>query len=160
MTNRGFFWLPGVKFRDGATQGDIDVLACCDGHLVFGECKDLDGVLPERVNWQEIVVQFVATAEIALKCNGDLAVLASLVEAYPDNVKADIASALDGRIPYLLLAREDLESGERRIEQDQLSRGLCFYDLLKEPFRDDPIKRLSAVTEQRKVEVGVGTFIR
>src|SRR5262249_37239684 len=28
MTNRGFFWLPGVKFRMGEKQGDIDLLAC------------------------------------------------------------------------------------------------------------------------------------
>jgi hypothetical protein len=36
-TNTGLFWLPGMKFRH--QHGDVDLLACCDGRLVFCECK-------------------------------------------------------------------------------------------------------------------------
>jgi hypothetical protein len=27
--------LPGIKYNFDSTNGDIDLLACCDGHLVF-----------------------------------------------------------------------------------------------------------------------------
>jgi len=160
MTSRGFLWLPGVKYRYGNTKGDIDVVACCDGHLVFCECKDLDGAAPQGVNWKEIVGQFSSTIEVALRCNADFVVFASLVAAYPENVKADFASAVGDRIPFLLLDKQDLELGERRVERDNFRSRLAFYDLLKEPFVDAAIKRVARPEDQRKVEFGVGTFTR
>jgi len=39
MTHDGFFWLPGVKYEWDGENGDLDIVACCDGNIVVGECR-------------------------------------------------------------------------------------------------------------------------
>ena len=64
MTNSGFFWLPGVKYKVGDRSGDIDLLACCDTDLVFCECKQLDATPPRTKVWDDVVAQFLETAAV------------------------------------------------------------------------------------------------
>jgi hypothetical protein len=55
QTKRGFFWLPGVKYAKNGIEGDIDILACCDGGLVFGECKRLSNTPHDAKAWKRTV---------------------------------------------------------------------------------------------------------
>ena len=77
MTNDGFLWLPGVKYQIRAQQGDIDILACCDGRLVFCECKMLKETSFDSSLSEKIVDQFLKTANLAKKCGANLAVLSA-----------------------------------------------------------------------------------
>ena len=61
MANNSFLWLPGVKYRTGTQRGDIDLLACCDGHLVFCECKRSSTKLrPGRRSGTKLRINFSA----------------------------------------------------------------------------------------------------
>lgn len=47
-------------------------------------------------------------------------ILAAMVEDYPPDVKSKIEEELNGKIPYLLLTREDMENGVRKgADEDQ-----------------------------------------
>jgi len=113
LTSNGFFWLPGVKFREGNSRGDIDILACCDGHLVLAECKCLRNTPGEVVKWDTILTQFLGTVAIAKRCKASLVVLAALVDSYPESLQSQIAAEIGDTIPYLLLNKVDLETGHK-----------------------------------------------
>lgn len=134
MSDSGFLWLPGVKYELGGTKGDIDVLACCDGHLVLCECKDLSRALEEKINWDEIVDQFLVLVDVAKRCQGSLAVLAAQVTEYPPRVAERIAAAVGTSIPYLLLTKSELEEGCRKVDDGGLTRRVGLRDLLPTPF--------------------------
>jgi hypothetical protein len=157
MTNQGFFWLPGVKYKIGDQPGDIDLLACCDGYLVFCECKCLRETSADAKVWDDVVVQFLETARIAKLCNANLAVLASQAENYPQAVVDWIKAALGGSVPYLLLTKDDLEKGYRPIEDRPLKRHLAFCDLLPIPF---PEKPREAADKPRTINMGWGVYTR
>jgi len=155
MTNRGFLWLPGVKFKIGETPGDLDVLACCDGHLVFCECKNLDATATDAKVWDEVVAQFLETARIAKMCNGSIAVLASRSSEYPQVVQDRLKDELGTTIPYLLLNRDDLDKGFRPIKEDKFTRHLALYDILPIPFPEAPRDRSG---KPRTINMGWGVY--
>jgi len=134
MAHSGFLWLPGVKYKVGDKVGDIDILACCDGHLVFCECKRLASAGPGDKVWNGVVSQFLETARVARLCGGSLAVLASQVSRYPQDVQNRIRDGIGTNIPYLLLDRHDLERGFREVVQREPARFLGLHDLIPEPF--------------------------
>ncbi len=152
LTDQGFFWLPGAKYKVGSERGDIDVLACCDGILVFCECKCLEHTEKPEV-WDQIVAQFLETAKVAQQCNGSLAVLAALVDAYPDSVKTSIDNELAGKIPYLLLNRADLEAGHRTKQQDTATRWMRLHDVLPATF---PERRRPKADKPRTIKMEWG----
>src|SRR5262249_21361786 len=78
MTNNCFFWLPGMKYKIGDQPGDIDLLGCCDGQLVFCECKQLEDTPAGTKVWDDVVGQFLQTADVAKRCGASLVVLAAL----------------------------------------------------------------------------------
>src|SRR5262249_50490009 len=138
---QGFFWLPGVKYKFGGQPGDIDLLACCDGYIVFCECKGLEETPSDAKVWDEVVTQFLETARIAKHCKADLAVLASRTSEYSQVVLDRIKAELGSSIPYLLLDKNDLEEGDRPVQIGTLMRHLAFYDLLPMPFPEKPRER-------------------
>jgi hypothetical protein len=138
MSNLGFFWLPGVKYQDSSGKGDIDLLACCDGYLIFCECKNLCKTKGQEKNWDEIVAQFLRTAEIAKRCKGNLVVLSSQVDNYPAEVRDRIVAELKSSIPFLLLDNKDLEKGHREIQVNNLRGFLGLGDLIPRRFQDLP----------------------
>jgi hypothetical protein len=154
MTDNGFFWLPGVKYKLGGQIGDIDLLACCDGHLVFCECKELGGAHPEVKVWDEVVAQFLETARIARRCRASLVVLAALAEDYPADVRDRIAAEIGNDIPYLLLAKQDLEAGDRDVKELGHDRPIGLQDLLPDPFPERPRE-----PAERQRTINTGTFI-
>jgi len=157
MTNQGFLWLPGVKYRAATRYGDIDVLASCDGRLVFCECKRLERTPPEAQVWDEIVNQFLEMATIGTRCHGSLIVLAAQVGEYPQPVQDRIKAEVGGSIPYLLLNKEDLETGYREVKGESGSHRLGFYDLLPLPFRERPRR---AADKPRTIHTGWGIYSR
>ena len=71
LADRGFFWLPGLKYKSGDKAGDIDLLACCDGKLIFCECKRLEATPAEAKVWDEVVDQFLETVAVAKMCRAE-----------------------------------------------------------------------------------------
>jgi hypothetical protein len=138
MTRRGFMWLPGVKFRDGERRSDVDIVACCDGHLVFCECKSLSQATDDAKVWANIIQQFIETAEVAARCGGSLAVLAALVDTFPDDVVARIHEGVQQKVPILLLNKNDLDTGFRKVTTGTVSGSLELQDLLPAPFPEHP----------------------
>ncbi|NQT15415.1 MAG: hypothetical protein HQ582_21845 [Planctomycetes bacterium] len=138
MTNRGFLWLPGVKYKTSTERGDIDILACCDGWLVFCECKTLKETAPEAGVWEDVVSQFLETATLAETCQGNLVVLAAQVGEFPQAVQERIKAELGAKIPYLLLNKNDLETGHRSIEHDGHTRWFGLSDLIPPSFPERP----------------------
>src|SRR5262249_26325456 len=155
MTNQGFFWLPGVKYKIGNQPGDLDLLACCDNYLVFCECKCLEKTPADAQVWDDVVDQFLETARIAKLCNGNLAVLASRTSAYPQPVMDRIKAELGSSIPYVLLDKNDLEKGYRSVQEETLERHLAFYDLLPVPFPEKPRDRTG---KPRTINMGWGVY--
>lgn len=135
LTSRGFFWLPGVKYTKDGQRGDADIVACCDGHLVFAECKTLVDTPSDAAVWTKVVDQFLELANLAIACGGDLVVLAAQVDNYPDEVVQRIEDVLKDQISYILLDASDLASGHRKLEG---GRWLSMSDLLPEEFPESP----------------------
>jgi hypothetical protein len=157
LTLRGFFWLPGIKYNFDSTNGDIDLLACCDGHLVFCECKTLKNSKPDddAPIWSTIVDSFIKLASVAKKCNGSLVVLASLADRYPEKVETDIKAALNNILPYMLLTKGDLDAGDRFYQDDRVKRRFMIHDLVGGPFPENPWR--PADGKPRKIEFGWAT---
>lgn len=113
LTLRGFFWLPGVKYHRDEESGDVDLVACCDGALVFAECKDLRKTPHESKIWDDATNQFLKMAHVASECNASVAVLATMADEFPPRVTEQIAYELQGRVGFALLDHRDLENGYR-----------------------------------------------
>jgi hypothetical protein len=154
MTHTGFCWLPGVKYKIGDQLGDIDLLACCDGHLVFCECKRLQETPPGTKVWDEVVSQFLETASVAKRCGGSLVVLGAQVNEYPQDVLEGIKDGIGDSIPHLLLNRLDLETGRRDVSP---LRALGFCDLLPDQFPELP---LGVTDKPRTINMGWGIYSR
>jgi hypothetical protein len=150
MAHDGFLWVPGVKYREGNQEGDIDILASCDGALVFCECKRLSGTSVEAPVWVKIVDQFMELVRVAEACHGDLVVLASQIDSYPQSVEDRIREELKGRLPYLLLNSHDLERGYRNVDDGGDDR-LRLHDLFAMRF---PEAQRPVTGESRRVEIG------
>lgn len=144
LTSRGFFWLPGVKHTKDGQRGGADIVACCDGYLVFAECKTLVDIPSDAAVWAKVVDQFLELANVAIACGGDLVVLAAQIDKYPDDVSHRIEESLKDQIPYILLDASDLESGHRTIEA---GRWLTVTDLLPEEFPESPRLREGGARE-------------
>jgi hypothetical protein len=157
MSNRGFLWLPGVKYRWGQKSGDIDLLASCDGELIFCECKRLQGIPTGASVWNEVVSQFLETAVVAKQCGGSLVVLAAQVDEFPSEVRERIEQELMPAMPHLLLDRLDLEKGHRTVEEENSKRHMRLRDLIPVPFPEVP-RRLD--DKPRTIDFGWSVFTR
>jgi hypothetical protein len=149
LTSSGFFWMPGVKFKWGDKASDLDILACCDGHIVVGECKTLDGTPPETGIWEPILQQFARTIEVGKACRAAFAVLAVMAESFPPDFQGKADTLAGPSMKCLLLNKQDLEAGERRLVDtgDDLPRWLSLRDLIVEPMPENPRVRLQEPRE-------------
>jgi hypothetical protein len=153
LSHSGFFWLPGAKYRVGSQVGDIDLLACCDGRIVFAECKRLEGTPPDTKVWQDVESQFIETAKTATRCGASLAVLAARVTDFPQTTKDRLAAAIGSSVPYLLLTAADLDKGTRITEQAGHRVWLSLSDLIPEAF---PERRRTPTGRSRTIVMGQG----
>jgi hypothetical protein len=148
MTYSGFMWVPGIKYEIAASQekGDIDILAACDGHLVFAECKNMVGASPTEESWErDIWPQFAALVHAAKACGGDLAVLASLAEEYPSGWLERAQREAGQQLSVMLLTRSDLDRGYRR-ENGQTGSRLSIEDVVHPPAPPNIIRFLPGRT--------------
>jgi hypothetical protein len=157
MTHSGFMWLPGAKYQLDKRAGDIDVLACCDGHLVFAECKCLEHTKLDASVWPAVVDQFLQTAVVARKCNAAVVVLSSLVDEYPPDVTGRIGKELGDTIAYLILNRADLERGSGRVSEGESQWPLTIGQLIRDPFAE---RQKAKGGIPRTINFGCGTFSR
>jgi DNA-directed RNA polymerase subunit RPC12/RpoP len=154
LTSRGFFWLPGIKYRKGDDLGDIDLLACCDGHIVMGECKSM----PKNAKlWGEIAQQFLDLASVAIECRASVVLFATQVTEIPEQFTERVAAELDGRIPFILLNAEDLEKGHRRVDRGGSGSFLGLHDLIPTKFPDRAVANNSG---PRHIKLGWGIFTK
>jgi hypothetical protein len=135
MTRRGFFWLPGVKYRRNDKDGDLDILACCDGHLAVGECKTLGDTPPDTGFWEVILGKFAETVEVGKACRATFAVLAVMAEAFPPDLQERADRLAGPSMRCLLLNKSDLEKGCRSVQDagDPVERDLAVHDLVVDP---------------------------
>jgi DNA-directed RNA polymerase subunit RPC12/RpoP len=155
MTDHGFLWLPGVKYQIGTKQGDIDILACCDGRLVFCECKNLEETPADSTLWDSVVDQFLETATIAKTCGASLVILAAQVGMFPQTVVDRINAALGASLPHLLLNKNDLERGHREIHRKDHPTRLSLDDLIPLAFPERPRE---LADKPRTISIGWGTW--
>ena len=155
MTSKGFFWLPGVKYTCEGKEGDIDLVACCDGHLVFGECKSLKDTPPGSPVWDEVVAQFLTTADVARRCGASLVVLAAQVGEFPDDVRKRIAEGVGTTMPHLLLNRRNLDDGYQLTPRGEESYPLQLADILPTPYPEPPRQSNG---QPRTIDTGWGVF--
>jgi hypothetical protein len=142
LSHRGFFWLPGVKFAGNDKDGDVDVLACCDGHIAVGECKTLEGAVADAGVWGQILEQFRQTIEVGKACGAAFAVLAVMADGFPADFQARVEMLAGPFMKCLLLNRDDLEAGYRKTPADGPGRGrLTLGDLVVEPMPEAPRPR-------------------
>ncbi|MFT3879823.1 MAG: hypothetical protein QM703_09205 [Gemmatales bacterium] len=154
MSRLGFLWLPGMKYQAGDCNGDIDLVACCDGLLVFCECKTKARGGAEEA-WDKVIEQFLELGRTAEKCKANLLVLASLAPYYPEDVVAKISTELTGKIPFLLLNKNDLETGSRLIDDTDHKRSLALHDLIPKQF---PESKRPSDGKPREIKMGYGIF--
>jgi hypothetical protein len=135
MTHRGFLWVPGVKYKWNDEDGDLDILACCDGHIVVGECKTLDDTPPDASLWEKILEQFGATIKLGKACKASFAVLAVMADGYPAGFQQRVDDLARPSMRCLLLNKQDLEQGDRPLnaEAEGQSRNLSLRDLIIDP---------------------------
>jgi len=137
MTNRGFMWLPGVKGSHQEAAFDIDIVACCDGHLVFTECKTLSDCPPRSGSWDQVSQQFSQLLRLGNLCGAELVVLASMARGYPDKIKALAEESRTEGMAVVLLTGGELEAGQRmkktRIADKEVDMPVKIDQLLPPP---------------------------
>ena len=113
LTSEGFMWLPGVKGEYRGEQADVDIIACCDGHLALAECKTLAEASPESGTWGHVIDQMSELVELARACKAELIFLAFMGTACAPEVEefARLNSSEDLRIH--ILTGPELERGWR-----------------------------------------------
>jgi hypothetical protein len=143
LTHEGFLWLPGVKYRWNDKDGDLDILACCDGHLVVGECKTLGDTPQDTGFWEVILKQFAETIKMGQACRASLAVLAVMAENYPPEFQHKVDQLTGPTMRSLLLNKQDLEQGHRPMKEvsENITRHLSLSDLIVDPMPETPRAR-------------------
>ena len=157
LTTRGFFWLPGFKYEREGGKGDIDVLACCDGHLVFGECKTLASTPHDAASWNSTIEQFLHLVAAAIECGGEIVVLAALVDGFPEHVQRRVEAEVSGRIPVLLLNKRDLEKGRRPAHPENEWPSVNLQGLIPPKFPELEVERAAG---PRQIKLGWALYTK
>ncbi len=113
LTSDGFLWLPSVKFEWNGKDGDLDLIACCDGHLVVAECKSLGEASPEAGVWDRVLDQFQVTIGAAEAVHADVVALAALAKSFPEEFQRKAEEMIGSSTRLLLIDGNDLEKGYR-----------------------------------------------
>lgn len=158
LTNQGFLWLPGLKYTYEGVDGDLDIVASCDGYLVFAECKLLEQSDPEKIEWSKILDQVRAMARIGRICKADLIVFAALIDNYPSHFRDEISRIAGNDLPIEALDRQELEKGHRFIKDEivPVERPLSLRNLIPDRFPEVPTPKFD---EPRVVDFGGFTYL-
>jgi len=110
LTNYGYTWYPGAKVQFDKQDTDLDLLACCDGSLITGECKSLSGPT-SQAKWNEIREQLILPIDVAKKCGFSVFFVSSFTDTYSRKFKADLKKLAGDNLKLLFICRKDLEQG-------------------------------------------------
>ncbi len=151
LTRDGFFWIPGVKFQWDQKAGDLDLIACCDGYIVVGECKTLDETPPDTGFWQMILNQFATTIEVGKAVKATAAVLAVMADSFPAGFQEKVDQLTGPSMRSLLLNKADLKRGYRDVSVpgESLTNRLSMGDLVVDPMPERPRSTKSEPREVR-----------
>src|SRR5262249_13698068 len=119
LNHPGFLRGPGGKYKWDDKEGDLDILACCDGHIVVGECKTLDDTPADTGFWEVILGQFAETIKVGKACKAGFAVLAVMADGFPADFQGKVDALAGPDMRCLLLDKQDLEQGERTLTADE-----------------------------------------
>ncbi len=130
LTHDGFQWLPGVKCSMGLIDGDLDILGCCDGHLVAAECKCREDSRGGRAMWSSFESQLERSTAIARAAGVSVFTVASLHSRYPKSFRKAVGLMAGSEMSVLFLTKEDLMTGQRRISRHGAVSYLRIDDVL------------------------------
>ncbi|MCG7851870.1 MAG: hypothetical protein MIO92_05055 [Methanosarcinaceae archaeon] len=131
LTDKGFFWLPGTKCSWRSLNTDIDILACCDGHVVAVECKTLSETNIESETWNEIASQVKREVDLLKICAIKIMVFAAMCKEFPQEFMDKVLKITGNDISVLFLNKEDLMDGHRRLSfRGQQTRLMRLSDIL------------------------------
>ena len=130
LTQHAFTYYLGAKVQFDNQNTDLDLLACCDGSLVTGECKSLPSVT-SQVKWNEIKEQLIPAIEVAKKCNFHIFFVSSFTDNYPRKFKADLKKLAGTSLNLLFITKKNLEEGFSEVKDHKgETRELNMYSLL------------------------------
>jgi len=107
----GFEYMPGFKGSYNSKGFDIDIIASCDGELVFCECKNMAGASIKAKGWIKIREQLETLIEKAALCGAKSVVLASLTDKYPKLITDVAKKKSSSELRVVLLNKEALLRG-------------------------------------------------
>ena len=139
-----FLYVSGIIVQSKTeTENDIDILAACDGELVFVECKDLREFAQPQIR-KEFVNQLNNTIKIALQINVPIVLLSTLLQQIPENLKSQVDDwnrKYKGRLAVHILTISELERGFISIADPHNAnrpRNAVLHDLMpKRTVRED-----------------------
>uniref|UniRef100_UPI0040573EE3 hypothetical protein n=1 Tax=Candidatus Electronema sp. TaxID=2698783 RepID=UPI0040573EE3 len=155
LTHNGFIWYPGAKVNQGKIDTDFDLLACGDGILIAGECKDFSNQSPksQSPNWDELMAQVKPPLSIAKECGFKVFFISSFIESYPDNFKKHLQQMAGNSLKILFITKEDLENGYRNLKDEKgCEHRLDIYTLIRPKTADKP----KTAKKRRTIDFGWG----
>ncbi len=158
LTNHGFIWYPGSKVKQGEIETDFDLLACGDGVLIAGECKDLSEKTKgaDSAIWNNLAEQLKYPLSIAKECGFKLFFVSSFAERYPEDFKKRLQSMAGDSLKMLFITKEDLENGYRKYKDEKdKERHLSIYTLMQ-PKTTPKSKMKNSSKRRRTIDFGWG----
>lgn len=133
LTDKGFFWLPGMKCSRGSVSSDFDILACCDGHLIAVECKTLIKTGTESRTWAKLADQIKTQVNLGKFCAIETLIVAAMCKEFPRDFKSEILRLAGQDMSVFLLNKDDLLEGYRRVPSSGQQRRLMRIDDILPP---------------------------
>ena len=124
LTNKGFFWLPGIRYSRGSMQSDFDILACCDGYFIAAECKTLIETGTESGIWTKLADQVKIRVDLGKICGIETLIIAAMCKEFPKDFKSEVLKMTDQNISVFFLNKDDLLEGHRRVPSGGQQRRL------------------------------------
>ncbi len=133
LTDKGFFWLPGMKCSRVSVPSDFDILACCDGHLIAVECKTLSETATDSGTWERIADQVKRRVDLGRICGIETLIIAAMCKEFPKDFKSEILKLAGQDMSVFLLNKDDLLEGYRRVPSGGQQRRLMRIDDILPP---------------------------
>lgn len=129
VSHGNFEYIPGFKGSYKEKGFDIDIIASCDGELVFCECKNMENVATKAKKWEEIKQQLEDLIEKGRLCGARSVILASLADKYPQSIIKIAKKESSSDLRVILLNKEDLLRGYVRSTRKGLENSSAsFYE--------------------------------
>ncbi len=119
-TAGGFLYIPGFKGTYEKKDFDIDIMAVCDGDLIFCECKTMEGISAQASGGAKVLDQLEQLIEKGNLCGARSVVLASLADGYPQKIQKLAKNKSTSTMRVVLLTKADLLRGHTKSQRDNM----------------------------------------